>query len=62
MLSDDGADFDEDAFRRAQEEEGRKRIERVREVKRGLKEWEGWRMDLVDVRVGVPGLGEVFDV
>jgi len=62
LLSDDGAEFDEEAFRRAQEEEGRKRVERVREVKRGLKAWEGWRMDLVDVRVGVGGLGEVFDV
>lgn len=64
LLSDDGdEDFDEEAFRRAQEEESRKRIERVREVKRGLKEWEGWRMDLVDVRSGGgPGAGEIFDV
>lgn len=56
---DDG--FDEEAFRRAQEEEAKKRIERVREVKRGLKDWEGWRMDIVDVRVG-GGAGEIFDV
>lgn len=56
---DDG--FDEDAFRQAQEEEAKRRIERVREVKRGLKEWEGWRMDIVDVRVG-GGAGEIFDV
>ncbi|KAL8686398.1 MAG: hypothetical protein Q9218_007131, partial [Villophora microphyllina] len=48
LLSDDETDggFDEEAFRAAQEEESRKRIERVREVKRGLKEWEGWRMDV----------------
>lgn len=55
-------DFDEDAFRVAQEEEARRRVERVREVKRGLKDWEGWRMDVVDVRVGGGGAGEIFDV
>lgn len=54
--------FDEDAFRLAQEEEARKRVERVREVKRGLKEWEGWRMDIVDVRAGGGGAGEIFDI
>ncbi len=38
LLSDDEDDgFDEEAFRQAQEEEGRKRLERVKEVKRGLK-------------------------
>lgn len=60
----DGADdeFDEDAFRLAQEEEARKRVERVKEVKRGLKDWEGWRIDIVDVRVGGGGAGEIFDV
>ena len=57
---DDG--FDEDAFRVAQEEEGRRRVERVKEVKRGLKDWEGWRMDLVDSRIGGGGAGEIFDV
>ncbi len=62
LLSDDEDGFDEEAFRQAQEEEGRKRLERVREVKRGLKEWEGWRMDIVDVRVGGGGAGEIFDV
>lgn len=56
---DDG--FDEEAFQRAQEEEAKRRVERVREVKRGLKDWEGWRMDIVDVRVG-GGAGEIFDV
>lgn len=55
-------EFDEDAFRLAQEEEARKRVERVKEVKRGLKDWEGWRMDIVDVRVGGGGAGEIFDV
>lgn len=60
----DGADedFDEDAFRLAQEEEARNRVERVREVKRGLKDWEGWRMDIVDVRIRGGGAGEIFDV
>ncbi len=55
-------DFDEDAFRSAQEEEARKRVERVKEVKRGLKDWEGWRMDIVDVRVGGGGAGDIFDI
>ena len=64
LFSDDGTDmgFDEDAFRQAQEEESKRRIERVREVKRGLKQWEGWRMDVVDVRMGGGGSGEIFDV
>ena len=61
-LEDDEVGFDEDAFRIAQEEEARKRVERVREVKRGLKEWERWRMDIVDTRVGGGGAGEIFDV
>lgn len=60
----DGAndDFDESAFRQAQEEEAQRRLERVKEIKRGLKDWEGWRMDVVDVRVGGGGAGEIFDV
>jgi hypothetical protein len=53
LLSEE--DFDEDSFRVAQEEEGKKRIERIREVKRGLEDWRGWRVDLVDLRAG--GLG-----
>ena len=61
-LGDDDMGFDEDAFRLAQEEEGRKRIERIKEVKRGLKDWEGWRMDIVDIRIGGRGAGEIFDV
>jgi DNA repair exonuclease SbcCD ATPase subunit len=56
---DDDMEFDEDAFRLAQEEEARARLERVKEVKRGLKRWEGWRVDLADVRAG---LGGVFDL
>lgn len=60
---DDG--FDADAFAHAQrEEEARKMVEHVREVKRGLKQWVGWRLDLVDARragAGV-GFGEIFDV
>ncbi|MCJ1390571.1 hypothetical protein MMC18_003431 [Xylographa bjoerkii] len=61
-LVDDDDSFNEDAFRQAQEEEARKRVERVKEVKRGLKDWEGWRMDLVDIRLGGGGAGEIFDV
>ncbi|MCJ1479253.1 hypothetical protein MMC13_007938 [Lambiella insularis] len=61
-LVDDDDAFDEDAFRQAQEEDARKRVERVKEVKRGLKSWERWRMDLVDSRIGGGGAGEIFDV
>ena len=61
-LLDEDDGFDEDAFRMAQEEEGRKRIERVREMKRGLKDWKGWRLDIVDSRAAGGGAGEIFDV
>jgi len=57
---DDDMGFDEDAFRAAQEEQAKARLERVREVKRGLSAWKGWRVDLVDVRGGV--MAGVFDV
>ncbi|KAF2154052.1 hypothetical protein K461DRAFT_285583 [Myriangium duriaei CBS 260.36] len=63
LLSEEG--FDEDAFRVAQEEEAKARIERIREVKRGLEQWRGWKLDLVDQRQGgVPGFatGPIFDV
>lgn len=64
LLSEDG--FDEDAFRLAQEEDAKRRIERVKEVKRGLDQWKGWRVDLVDVRAGGVGAGRecgpVFEV
>lgn len=55
----DDFEFDEDAFRQAQEEEQKRRIERVREVKRGLGAYKGWRADFVDIRVG---MGGVFDI
>lgn len=64
-FDDDDAGFDEHAFARAQaEEEARKMVEHVREVKRGLKGWVGWRLDLVDARrvSGGVGFGEIFDV
>ena len=64
--------FDEDGFRRAQEDEAKRRVERVRETKRKLKDWIGWRLDLVDARMmmatgggvggGHGGSGEIFDV
>lgn len=64
-FDDDDDAFDENAFAQAQrEEEARKMLEHVREVKRGLKQWSGWRLDLVDARragVGV-GFGEIFEV
>ncbi|KAL5604760.1 hypothetical protein BROUX41_001898 [Berkeleyomyces rouxiae] len=65
FLSDEdeaALDFDEDAFRRAQAEEAKARLERIKELKRGLKNWEGWRLDLVDTRKGVQGFGDVFEV
>lgn len=65
LLSDDD-DFDVDAYRQAQEEEGKRRIERMKEVKRGLEKWRGWRMDLVDLRAGGLGgsvqVGPIFEV
>ncbi|KAM3079397.1 hypothetical protein ACMFMG_005829 [Clarireedia jacksonii] len=63
LLDDDEFEFDEEAFRAAQEEEMKKRIERIKEVKRGLKNWEGWRLDLVENRRGGgEGVGEIFEV
>jgi phage shock protein A len=63
LEDDEDFDFDEDAFRLAQEEEAKKRIERVKEVKRALKNWEGWRLDLVENRRGGgEGVGEIFEV
>lgn len=63
FLDDDDMDFDEDAFRQAQEEESKKRIERIKEIKRSLKHWEGWRLDIVEHRRGgAEGVGEIFDV
>jgi hypothetical protein len=59
LASLDEFEIDEDAFRQAQEEEARKRLERVREVKRGLKDWHGWRADFVDIRAGWGGVFEV---
>ena len=61
----DGDGFDEEEFARAQrEEEARAMVEHVREVKRKLKDWQGWRLDLVDVRRGGGGVGvgEIFEV
>ncbi|CAK7222785.1 hypothetical protein SCUCBS95973_004954 [Sporothrix curviconia] len=60
---DEDMDFDEEAFRRAQEEEARQRLERVREAKRALKNWEGWRLDLVESRQGgAEGIGPIFEI
>lgn len=63
FLEDEDMDFDEEAFRKAQEEESKKRIERIKEIKRSLKHWEGWRLDIVENRRGgTEGVGEIFDV
>jgi chromosome segregation ATPase len=55
----DDFEFDEDAFKKAQEEEAKKRLERIRETKRGLNDWKGWRVDVVDIRVGMGGVFEI---
>lgn len=69
LLSEENLEdeFDEAEFARAQaEEEARKRVEWVREIKRKLRDWNGWRLDLVDSRAGVEGagvgMGEIFEV
>jgi hypothetical protein len=64
FLEDD--EFDEAAFAQAQaEEEARKRVEWAREIKSKLKDWKGWRLDLVESRYAAPGaafgMGEVFE-
>lgn len=62
-VEEDDLGFDEDAFRKAQEDEARQRVERIKEAKRNLKQWEGWRLDLVEIRAGGGGgNGEIFDV
>ena len=70
LLDEDADDdFDPDAFRLAQEEEAKRRVEKVKEVKRGLEQWRAWRIDLVDVRKQALedgeserwGLGPVFE-
>lgn len=58
LMSDDGFDFDEDAFRAAQENDATARLERVKEVKRGLVQWKGWRMDIAELRNGWGGVFE----
>ncbi|KKK17118.1 hypothetical protein ARAM_006193 [Aspergillus rambellii] len=69
LLSEENFDdeFDEAEFARAQaEEEARKRVEWVREIKRKLRDWNGWRLDLVDSRAGAEGagvgMGEIFEI
>jgi hypothetical protein len=63
LEDDDEVDFDEEAFRLAQEEEARKRLERVKDIKRKLGDWKGWRLDLVETRRGGgEGAGDIFEV
>jgi hypothetical protein len=69
LLSEENLEdeFDEAEFARAQaEEEARKRVEWVREIKGKLRDWQGWRLDLVDSRAGAEGpglaLGQIFEV
>jgi hypothetical protein len=65
FLEDDD-EFDEAAFAQAQaDEEARKRVEWARDIKGKLKDWKGWRLDLVESRYASPGaafgMGEVFE-
>lgn len=61
LLSEDGDDeFDPEAFQLAQEEEAKRRIERVKEVKRGLEKWRGWRMDLTEARQNAVAAGREY--
>ena len=67
LLSEDGDDeFDPEAFRSAQEEDAKRRIERVKEVKRGLEKWKSWRVDIAEMRQNGIGSGiesgPVFEV
>ena len=66
LLSEDGDEFDPEAFQLAQEEDAKRRIERVKEVKRGLEKWKGWRLDITEVRQsGIAGgreCGPVFEI
>ena len=70
FLSDD-VDFGKEMMMARQKEEDAaeerrraeaERLERVREVKRGLDKWKGWRMDLTLVGGSAHGLGEMFEV
>jgi hypothetical protein len=70
FLSDD-VDFGEMmkkemANAQAAEEERKRleaeRLERIREVKRGLEKWKDWRMDLTLVGGSPHGLGEMFEI
>ena len=67
--ADDGLlpdeDFDEDIYRRAQEDEARKEKDRLDGIKSELKKWKGWRMDIVGSRLGTvgrEGMGEIFEI
>ena len=57
-------DFDEGVYRQAQEDEAKKEKDRLEGIKAELKQWEGWRMDIADSRVGTveKGMGEIFEI
>lgn len=60
---DELIDFDEEAFRKAKEVEANLRIERIKDIKRSLQRWKGWRLDLVESRIQFGDeFGEIFDV
>lgn len=65
-LLDDDDGFDEEVYRRAaQEDLARREKERMDGIRAELKKWEGWRMDVVDSRLGTvgrEGMGEIFEI
>lgn len=62
LLDDDEFDFDEEAFARARADEMQRRVERVKEIKRGLNEWKGWRLDIVEMKRNTGEGGVIFEV
>jgi len=66
LLPDDDEDQDFGELMKQEMEKQKKkeqdRLEKVREVKRGLEKWKGWRMDLTIVGGAAKGLGEMFEV
>lgn len=55
-------DLLESEMMRAREEEARKRVERIRQIKKELVQWKGWRLDLVNDWTVGRGTGEVFEI
>ena len=57
-------EFDEEIYRQAQQDEAKKERDRLDGINSDLQKWKGWRMDIVNSRVGTigKGMGEIFDI